>query len=51
MIVEPQISPIGQYAPDFELPGVDDQVHHLARYLEQFAFGRSGFSEQSMSIC
>ncbi|MGB3691159.1 MAG: thioredoxin family protein [Spirulinaceae cyanobacterium] len=37
MIVEPQISPIGQYAPDFELPGVDSQVHHLARYLEQFA--------------
>lgn len=27
---------IGSYAPDFELPGVDDTVHHLARYLEQF---------------
>ncbi|MCS6792558.1 MAG: thioredoxin family protein [Oscillatoriaceae bacterium SKW80] len=27
---------IGSYAPDFELPGVDDQVHHLARYLENF---------------
>ncbi|MCU0567269.1 MAG: thioredoxin family protein [Oculatellaceae cyanobacterium Prado106] len=27
---------IGSYAPDFELPGVDGQVHHLARYLEQF---------------
>lgn len=25
---------IGKYAPDFELPGVDDTVHHLARYLE-----------------
>ncbi|MDJ0556168.1 MAG: thioredoxin family protein [Microcoleaceae cyanobacterium MO_207.B10] len=24
------------YAPDFELPGVDDEVHHLARYLEKF---------------
>lgn len=23
------------YAPDFELPGVDGQVHHLSRYLEQ----------------
>lgn len=27
---------IGSYAPDFELPGVDDSVHHLAKYLEQF---------------
>ncbi len=27
---------IGSYAPDFELPGVDDQVHHLARYLENY---------------
>jgi peroxiredoxin len=27
---------IGGYAPDFELPGVDDRVHHLARYLEQY---------------
>ena len=27
---------IGGYAPDFELPGVDGQVHHLARYLERF---------------
>lgn len=24
------------YAPDFELPGVNDQVHHLARYLESY---------------
>lgn len=24
---------IGSYAPDFELPGVDGSVHHLARYL------------------
>ncbi|MDJ0715643.1 MAG: thioredoxin family protein [Prochloraceae cyanobacterium] len=24
------------YAPDFELPGIDQQVHHLARYLEKF---------------
>jgi peroxiredoxin len=26
----------GQYAPDFELPGIDDNVHHLARYLEKY---------------
>lgn len=26
---------IGAYAPDFELPGVDDQVHHLASYFEK----------------
>lgn len=25
---------IGGYAPDFELPGTDNTVHHLARYLE-----------------
>ncbi len=25
---------VGSYAPDFELPGIDDQVHHLSRYLE-----------------
>ena len=24
------------YAPDFELPGVDYEVHHLARYLEKY---------------
>jgi peroxiredoxin len=28
-------TPVGSYAPDFELPGVDDNVHHLSRYLEQ----------------
>jgi peroxiredoxin len=26
---------IGSYAPDFELPGSDNSVHHLARYLER----------------
>jgi peroxiredoxin len=26
---------IGSYAPDFELPGIDGAVHHLARYLQQ----------------
>lgn len=29
-------TPIGSYAPDFEVPGVDDEVHHLARYLEKY---------------
>jgi peroxiredoxin len=27
---------VGAYAPDFELPGVDGEVHHLARYRERF---------------
>lgn len=27
---------IGGYAPDFELPGIDGKVHHLAAYLERF---------------
>jgi peroxiredoxin len=27
---------IGGYAPDFELPGTDGSVHHLARYLEKY---------------
>jgi peroxiredoxin len=27
---------IGGYAPDFEIPGIDGTVHHLARYLERF---------------
>jgi peroxiredoxin len=27
---------IGSYAPDFELPGIDGTVHHLARYLEKY---------------
>ncbi|WP_414552674.1 thioredoxin family protein [Anabaena sp. CCY 0017] len=29
-------TPVGSYAPDFELPGIDSQVHHLSRYLEKF---------------
>jgi peroxiredoxin len=28
-------SMLGGYAPDFELPGTDGSVHHLARYLER----------------
>lgn len=27
---------IGSYAPDFEIPGIDGTVHHLARYLGRF---------------
>ncbi len=29
-------NPVGSYAPDFELPGIDRQVYHLGRYLEKF---------------
>ncbi len=29
-------TPINGYAPDFELPGIDEDVHHLSRYLERF---------------
>ncbi len=29
-------TPVGSYAPDFELPGIDGQVHHLSRYLHQW---------------
>jgi peroxiredoxin len=35
-ILEITDTPIGNYAPDFELPGIDKQVHHLTRYLENF---------------
>lgn len=27
---------VGDYAPDFELPGIDRQVYHLSRYLQQY---------------
>ena len=36
LLMETTGTPIDGYAPDFELPGVDDEVHHLARYLEKF---------------
>ena len=29
-------SSVGDYAPDFEIPGIDKQVHHLGRYLNNF---------------
>ncbi len=35
-IIEISNTPIGSYAPDFELPGIDKEVHHLSRYLEKF---------------
>lgn len=33
---ERNVSLIGAYAPDFELPSVDGEVYHLTRYREQF---------------
>jgi len=35
-ILEANNTPVGSYAPDFELLGTDLQVHHLSRYLEKF---------------
>lgn len=35
MIIEQTTTTIGSYAPDFELLGIDEQVHHLGRYLER----------------
>jgi len=32
ILLEKNGNSIGSYAPDFELQGVDDQAHHLARY-------------------
>jgi len=32
-----QTSPVGQYAPDFELPSIDGEVYHLTRYRENYA--------------
>lgn len=37
MTIQTNIQPSRvRYAPDFELRGIDAQVHHLARYLEKF---------------
>jgi peroxiredoxin len=33
-LMEKTGTPIGSYAPDFELRGTDRNVHHLSRYLE-----------------
>ncbi|BBD59883.1 hypothetical protein NIES2109_26740 [Nostoc sp. HK-01] len=35
-ILETIHTPVGGYAPDFELPGIDERVHHLRRYLEKY---------------
>jgi peroxiredoxin len=35
-ILETIDTPVGGYAPDFELPGIDGQVHHLSRYRQDF---------------
>jgi len=35
-ILETIYTPVGGYAPDFELPGIDERVHHLRRYLEMY---------------
>ncbi len=44
-------TPINGYAPDFELPGVDEEVHHLARYLEKYrAIGVVFMCNQSPSV-
>lgn len=34
-LIEQTTTNIGSYAPDFELLGIDEQVHHLGRYLER----------------
>ncbi|WP_445174170.1 thioredoxin family protein [Microcoleus sp.] len=36
LLMETTGTPINGYAPDFELPGIDEDVHHLSRYLERF---------------
>lgn len=35
-LMEKTNTPIGSYAPDFELLGVDGHVHHLSRYLKKW---------------
>ncbi len=42
-------SRIGSYAPDFELPGTDGAVHHLARYLDQYPCVVLAFVSPSMA--
>jgi len=39
ILLEKNGNSIGSYAPDFELRGVDDQAHHLARYEKFRAVG------------
>ena len=35
-LMEKTGTPVGSYAPDFELPGIDDRVHHLSSYLQNW---------------
>jgi peroxiredoxin len=35
-LMETLNSPVNSYAPDFELPGIDEKVYHLGRYLESY---------------
>ncbi|HBE18055.1 MAG TPA: thioredoxin family protein [Cyanobacteria bacterium UBA11149] len=35
-LIEKIGTPIGSYAPDFELPGIDGEVHHLSSYLRKW---------------
>lgn len=35
-LMEKAGTPVGSYAPDFELPGIDDRVHHLSYYLQNW---------------
>lgn len=35
-LMEKTGTPVGSYAPDFELPGIDDRVHHLFDYLQNW---------------
>lgn len=35
-LIEKTTTLVGNYAPDFELLGIDEQVHHLHRYLQRW---------------
>jgi peroxiredoxin len=35
-LMETLNTPTNTYAPDFELPGIDEKVYHLGRYLENY---------------
>lgn len=35
-LMEKAGTPVGSYAPDFELPGIDKRVHHLSSYLQNW---------------
>jgi len=35
-LIEKNTTPVGSYAPDFELVGIDEEVHHLYHYLKRW---------------